>query len=171
MGEFESKLSTNVSIDKTFPSSVFYIIQCDCGSKECSAHMIVEADRELNLVRVEFYKEIKLCNYIYPYNIFKEILFRIKNAFKIIFTGNITLESDFIISNPKHLDDLITALQESRQYCQKVLEEKQNITKQNIRSCGENLKKHYLEKGYQAHEEALLVAAVDDCVEAICSHK
>jgi len=141
--DFESKLGTDVSINKIFPDSLFYTIQCDCGSDNCTTHMIVEANKDFKLVTVAFFKEIRV-GYVDNHcmfrvsNFIKSMMFRIEYAFKILFTGKIQMDGEFLISDQKQIDDLVTALQESRQYCQRRIESERRDGTQNFGVVVEN---------------------------------
>ena len=109
-------ISKNVmSLDDIDNKSVWYKIGCSCTGDDCGVMIEMSNDPDFHILTVRFYKEIIWDSewglnpfYVRWWN-------RIKAACRIIFTGRIDLESDFVIQSEEHLNSFIEALEEGKQ--------------------------------------------------------
>ncbi|MCK9439744.1 MAG: hypothetical protein WC188_11525 [Candidatus Caldatribacteriota bacterium] len=117
-----SKFKRKVALMGEFKDSIMYTVDCDCGSEECRATIDIEIDQEFKIIILNFYKTLNCSTFSYIKDskikqLFANIKKRFYYAFKIFFTGEISLNSDLIISKKDHIDNFIDALQEGRDYC------------------------------------------------------
>ena len=137
----KSQFKKKVSLIDKYPDSVTYRVECSCGDNEHDVTIDFEIDKKFNDISLNFYKDISFSHY-YIYrdvlwfdkivkqkNIVVALLFYLKNtliypmrvfwcrlkaATRILFTGYLKMESDFMIDNNEHIDNFILALQEGR---------------------------------------------------------
>ncbi len=111
----KDKTSTGISKIKEWKgSSVWYKINCACGSGECDSIIDLSFDKDFGHINVEFYKTIMWGNYYQKKWFWQRWWLRIKMATKILIKGYTELEGSFIIEGINHLNDFITALEEGR---------------------------------------------------------
>lgn len=101
-----------------FEDSVYYRATCSCGSDEHDITIEFEIDKDIDhMIFLNFYKKVYWsANWKSNDNWFKNILFRIKGAFKILFFGYLELQEDFILEGEEHIDSFINALKEGKEY-------------------------------------------------------
>lgn len=72
---------------------------------------MISVEEDSGSLCVTISSKLKHCNYQAEYeNIFKRMYFRIKSALKILFTGSVDMESDYIFQSREHVEDYINAL-------------------------------------------------------------
>ena len=127
-------ISNNVmKINEWKGTSVWYRVGCRCSGEECDTTIMFEFDEDFGHIDINFYKKIMWNEYWRNSLFHKRWWARIKAACKILFTGYIDLEGNFMIQEQEHLDEFIEALQEGREKMlewqeefQKKLKEKKN---------------------------------------------
>jgi hypothetical protein len=128
--KFKSKFGNKVSFlnkyDYDKGKSIWYKISCDCGSDDHGATIEIEYDKEINMLFLHFYKEVEYAawwfwkddNFLGKIkDIYNCIIKRIKGSIKLLFTGRLEMEDEFILSREDHINDFIEALQEGKEYC------------------------------------------------------
>ena len=142
----KSQFKKKVSLLEDFKDGPMYRVECSCGSEEHAVKLDFEIDKKFGVMSLTFYKDISFSHY-YIYRdvlwfdkIFEQkhigaaLLYYIKNtiiyfgrvcwcrlkaATRLMFTGYLKLESDFLIERGNHLDNFILALQEGRDLLRK----------------------------------------------------
>jgi len=117
----DSKFSKGVMfLDKFGDHSIWYRIACDCGSKECDTYMEFEFDKKVNMLFLNFHKDVIVCE---PYDDKENIIDKLERywirfckSMKLLFTGYLKMEESFILQNKDHINNFIDALQEGRDY-------------------------------------------------------
>ena len=137
--KFQSKFKKGVNLLHQFDKCLYYNIECDCGNKSCGTTMTVECDTEFGLIELHFYKDVQFDHWVYSepgiINYFKRLAYRWKKIIKLIFTGTISLESDFVLIDIDHINNFIEAMQEGRDYCIAAKkEEEEEITERSLQS-------------------------------------
>ena len=137
----ESQFKKKISLMNEFEESIMYRCECSCGDNEHTVTLDFEIDKRFGSGSLNFYKDISFSHhYIYrdvlwfdkileQKNIIAALLYylkntiiypirvfwcRLKNASRLLFTGYLKMESDFLIDEGEHLDNFILALQEGR---------------------------------------------------------
>lgn len=116
----ESKFKRGVSLMHRFNNSLWYSVECSCGSKECNTKIEVELD-EHGFILLHFYRDVDFNHWKYD-NMLFNFLYRCKEAIKLIFTGHLTSSSDFVLTDEEHIKNFAEAILEGRQYCLDVKE-------------------------------------------------
>jgi len=151
--EFQSKFKKGVNLLHQFDKCLYYNIECDCGDKSCGTTMTVECDTELGLIELHFYKDVQFDYWMYPepgiVNYFKRLAYRWKKIIKLIFTGEISLESDFVLIDIEHINNFLEAMQEGRDYCIKCQQERDKPKSNSQYECGASMTNcsYYLSDG------------------------
>lgn len=125
--EFHSKFKRGVSLLHKFPKSLYYSVQCDCGSEKCAPIIEIECDDEVGIIQLHFYKTLQFDFWSYSRNRFGflfKFIHRFIAAIKLIVTGRIEMEGDFVIVDEEHIKDFADALLEGREYCLRVNQSK-----------------------------------------------
>jgi len=101
-----------------FEDSVYYRVACSCNSEEHDVILELEIDEDIdNMIFLNFWKKIYWsANWKSNDNWFRNILFRIKGALKILFFGYLEFQEDFILEGEEHIDSFINALKEGKQF-------------------------------------------------------
>lgn len=137
---FQSKFKMGVSRQANFSDSVCYKIDCDCGNSDCAISMWMEYNKECNSIFLHMYQNTKFDSWRYSdngfINMIKRIIYKWKQAIRLIFTGEISLEGELVLINLDHINSVIEALQEGRDYCIELqkIESDQIQTLKNINS-------------------------------------
>lgn len=98
---------------------IYYKADCACGSSECSLILELEYDKYIGDISLTIYNDLAYCSWWYIKNetkfyFFKDIYRRVKGALKLLFTGKIRLEGNFIFSDIDQIDAFINALEEGK---------------------------------------------------------
>ena len=93
----------NFRIMKTFEfeDSVTYRAACSCGSHEHDVSIDIEIDKEFKIVSLCFYKKLVWSSHWGDANLFKRCWLKLKAVCKIIFTGYVELEEEFLMNDPE----------------------------------------------------------------------
>lgn len=107
-------------MDKFGDDSIWYRIGCDCMNKECDACMEFEYDKKLNLLFLNFYKDVVVCE---PFDDDESIIDKLERywkrfckSMKLLFTGYLKMEESFHLREEDHINNFIDALKEGRDY-------------------------------------------------------
>jgi hypothetical protein len=92
-------------------SGAMYRLACSCGTPEHDCVIMFEL--EDGIAQVDFYKKMTWCPW-YKDNWFLKIWERIKAATKLLFTGWIEIEEEFIVDR-RYIPDIIKVFQESEE--------------------------------------------------------
>jgi len=112
-------ISNNVMELNDYGDMVFYRVACACGSNDCDCDISLEYDKNIKTISMIFYKNL-YWNDNYSHKMFiTRWLSRLKVSLKILFTGYIKVNEEFLIQSEKHIDDFITALQEGKEKIKK----------------------------------------------------
>lgn len=122
----EGKTSNNVMLiskwgkkDVSSPV-VMYRVGCDCLSTDHEATLSLEYNHDLSCVTMTLYKNVAFISYLYDEKKIIDKLrmfwYRLKNAIKLLFTGYLEMEGDLIFDGPDHIDSLIQALKEGKEF-------------------------------------------------------
>jgi hypothetical protein len=115
-------ISKNVMKMQEWDTEVWYRIGCDCTGEDCSAEINFEFDKELGYIDINFYKKV-MWNDSWGQNPFyKRWWARIKASLRILFTGYIEMEGNFMIQDIDHMESFIEALEEGKQKILKLRE-------------------------------------------------
>jgi hypothetical protein len=115
-GEIMDKTSTGVSKLKEWKgSSVWYKVNCACGSGECDSTIDLSFDKDFGDINVEFYKTIMWGDYYQKVHWWSRLWLRVKMVAQILFKGYTEHEGSFIIEGVDHLNSFIVALEEGRE--------------------------------------------------------
>lgn len=130
MSKFQSKFGNKVSFVNNYDykdgKSIWYKIDCDCGSDEHATTIEMEYDKSMNILSIHFYKEVSYSAWSFwkdddffgkVKDAYRIIIRRIKGSIKVLFTGHLPMSDEFILINEQHINDFIEALQEAKQYC------------------------------------------------------
>ena len=150
----ESQFKKGVSLFSKYDKSISYRVSCDCQDHEHESIIDFEIDKDFGMISLTFYKDISFpILYIYKdvlwgedlikelkqKHIFKAIKIlventiiywiknfwcRFKNATRLLFTGYLEMNSDFLLQEDDHIDNVISALQEGRDMMRQLREEK-----------------------------------------------
>lgn len=103
-----------------FKDSIWYRVACDCSDKDCDLTVEFEYDKDLNMIFLNIYKNLKWSSHWVDKDQwwlrFKK---RMLGIFKIVFTGYVEIEETLILQDIKHIDSFIKALQDGKGYLSK----------------------------------------------------
>jgi hypothetical protein len=105
------KISENIMKIGEGPEHIIYRSDCGCGSNDHSQTLFLDLDEDFGL-GMRLYADIDVPIYYGNGNMFSRAWLRVKYAFRLLFTGNIHMESDFLFRGAGHIEDYITALQQ-----------------------------------------------------------
>ena len=123
-----SDISYRVMKEHEFEDAVFYRLSCECTEPEDALGIEIGWDDDWKAVNVHFfshtcYDKRFWCDDSWwrgPFNRLEKIKHRIAAAIKILFTGFLKTDEEFIFIEEKHLDGFIAALEEGRNHIKKV---------------------------------------------------
>lgn len=116
-------IAKNVMKLDEWDSDVWYEIGCACGGEDCNAQIEFEIDNDFSVIDINFYKKVMWADYWGCDRFYERWWARIKASFKILFTGYIELEGNFMIKDIDHLESFIEALEEGKQKMLKLKED------------------------------------------------
>lgn len=108
-----NKLSYEISIIKEYDSSIFYHLSCDCLSPEHTHVLELEFDDEIGDMTLNIWSEIYIRS-LYNDNWFIQQWNKIVGIWKIIFCIPFIYTSDLGITDEKHINSFIEALEYGR---------------------------------------------------------
>jgi hypothetical protein len=104
-----------------FKDSIYYRIACGCGSNDHDLTIEFEYDKDLpDMVSLNLYKKLVWTSHYGTGNFITRFWKRITGALKVLFLGYIEVEESLILRDEGHIDSFIKALEEGKQYIQKL---------------------------------------------------
>ena len=125
-----NKITKGVMKTMEYENMVMYRAMCACSANEHDVTMSFEYDKELNEVELHFFKTI---SWYHGWNEkwYEKIWRRIKCSSRLLFTGWIDLEDDFLIQDVEVLDNIITAMIDGRVMIRRTQEKERMKEKEN----------------------------------------
>ncbi len=108
---------SNVEVTKDFKTFVIFQSTCECGDSDHTLRVMVEDwgekwNEPKNVMATFFFKCGRFETNIED-SFFKRMWYRIKDACKILFTGYLVLDEEFIFRDREHLKDFTNTLEEA----------------------------------------------------------
>ena len=127
MKGFKSNLSSFICASTIMEDSMWYVLHCGCGDRDHSA--LINIDCDDGTIWLNFYKDLA---YFPPYYVgpIGKLWHRIRATIRLLFTGYIEVNESMLMVDEDHIDNLIDALIESRNYLAiryKNQEDKKNV--------------------------------------------
>jgi len=114
-------ISYGVMRTMNYEDTIMYRVMCDCKSPDHETTISIEYDKDINMVSLSFYKDVCWCPY-WETKWYNKIWKRITGTLRMLFTGYIELEEEFLIQDDEHIKNIITALIDGRANMQKKIE-------------------------------------------------
>ncbi len=93
---------------------------CNCAGDDCDIHIDLEYDKDLKMMNMIFSKNVYFFDDIRDPETaadnLRNIFHRIQKAIKLIFTGYLEMNEDFIFIGEDQINDFISALQQGKDY-------------------------------------------------------
>ena len=103
----------------------YYIVGCACCSDDCNLHFIVDNEG------LSIFGTLSAFNHYYDSNFFvnfwRNTKWKIKSICSILFNGYIEADTELIINDENHIDNIINALYDLKQ--QMINERQTNLNK------------------------------------------
>ena len=116
MGEF----LPGVMLLRESKDSIIYRVACDCIEPGHDVFVDFEIDKKWGIT-LTFHKNLEYAHYDHGdpaseklRNLFK----RLFAGVKLMFTGYLKVQSDFLLSDPQKIDSFIKVLEDGRKFCQ-----------------------------------------------------
>jgi hypothetical protein len=93
--------------------AVYYSVACDCLDNDHQLDLEIEVD-DFPIMTLHFYGKMDLPVYWGCTNIASMAWVRVKTAFKILLTGWVDIQNEFILREEAHIDSFIAALEEGK---------------------------------------------------------
>ena len=114
-------MTTNEFLEENDPRpAIFYRAACDCTFEEHDLSMELSLDDEYDLMYLTLWKNLDYASYYKSNNWFQDKWLRIKTATKLLFTGRIKIDTEFIFGGEKHINDFIKALEYGKKEIRKI---------------------------------------------------
>jgi len=126
MNEKSLELGKGVMLLGEYPNSVMYRVACNCNDPEHDATIDMEFDKKIGMVFLQFYKDVEYCHYDIDSPASEQLrnIWRtVKAAFRLVFTGYLKTNSEFILQDLDHIDSFIALLKRGRTLCAEQQEE------------------------------------------------
>lgn len=105
---------SNIEIERDEDDFIMFKTTCDCSCNNHSIGVIVEKlDKKDTRPLVSLYFECGWREHYINFNIFQRFWQRIKAALKILFTGELYLDEEFIFRDINHLREFRNTLEEA----------------------------------------------------------
>ena len=115
-----------ISLERDFGSSVFFRASCGCMSNHHDHLIIVEHDTDIDTTCIRICANVSYCDWrAEDKNLFVRVWSRIRNAVKVLCTGYLKMESDFIIQTPEQGRNYANAILEAMNAVEKRSSSKQ----------------------------------------------
>lgn len=98
-----------------FGDSVWYKLNCDCGSDDHITTIELEHDEEFGMVTLNFYKKMEWTSKWGDIPWYHRFWKRLTCSIRMLFTGWIEVEEYVILQGEEHIDGLIEALKEGKE--------------------------------------------------------
>ena len=149
------KTKKRVMVVNQYKDAITYRVACACGSPEHDVYVSFEFDKDLpDMMSLEFYKDVYYFDYyrkdvlwfdefkkiakksgkesiIYLLDntivcFFKNLWYRLKKATRLVFTGYLKMNEDFILQSEEHVNNFIEILEEGKTFIKENRDEKPN---------------------------------------------
>ena len=109
----EKEISKGVMLVRQWERSILYRVMCDCGDSEHDSTIEFEIDKKLGMLFLLFHKDVEYCHYDFnaPFDMkLRNFLDRFRAAFRLIFTGYLKMNAEFLLKDLDHIDSFIAVL-------------------------------------------------------------
>jgi hypothetical protein len=105
--------SSNIAIVSDFEDTIIYKAHCSCLDDNDIHTLVLEIDPSFDDITMILYAKVAIDEYYNRSDIILplRILWRIKNAIKILFTGHLDLEASYLFTDEQAVHDYIKALE------------------------------------------------------------
>ena len=103
-------MSYRIMKTSEYKTDLFYRASCMCGSEECDLTLELEYDEELNEIILYIYKNVYWSDG-WSNSLFVRFWKRLKASLKIMFTGNLKMDSDFIFDSKEQIKEFTSQLE------------------------------------------------------------
>lgn len=166
------QFSNNIMLVSDYEDSITFRCACDCGNNDHDIYIDIEYDKKLEMIFLNFYKDVYYydgirrdvlwfdkfkkefktsikSSVVYFFNntfvhYYRVLKARLKTSFRIICTGYLECNEDFIIRDVEHIDGFIKALEEGKRLLLERREKKKELSEL-IKDDVENLLKNIKE--------------------------
>ena len=107
-----------------FDDMIFYRAACDCNDKNHDLELQLTID-DVGIMSLVIAGNLKTKAHWHYFNIFERAWLRLKYSMIILFRGWFQLHHDFMITEEKHIDDFIKALEDGKEHLKKVKQDGQ----------------------------------------------
>lgn len=126
MNEKGLELGKGVMLLGEWDSAIMYRVACDCKDSEHDVTIDMEFDKRLGMIFLQLYADVEYCHYDIDASAFEK--FRnywrtVKAAFRLVFTGYLKTNTEFLLQDLDHIDSFIALLKRGRTLCAKQQEE------------------------------------------------
>ncbi len=107
-----------------FDDMIFYRAACDCNDEnhDLELQLAIEDNLIMSLI---ISGNLKTKAHWPSFNPFERFWFRIKYSFILLFRGWFHLHHDFMITEEKHIDDFIKAMEDGKEHLKRVKQDGQ----------------------------------------------
>jgi hypothetical protein len=93
-----------------FDDAVTFRASCNCTDRRHDMTIDIEADKEMGDIILHFYIDLESNVYWGGKSLLKRIVKKITYVLRLIFTGRIEMENDFILDSKKQIEDFISTI-------------------------------------------------------------
>ena len=126
MKEKGFEVAKGVMLIGEWPNAVMYRVACDCKDPEHDITIEMEFDKKFGMIFLQLHKDVEYCHYDFSDPAFEKLrnIWRtVKAAFRLVFTGYLKTNTEFLLKDLDHIDSFIAALMRGRTLCAEQLEE------------------------------------------------
>lgn len=153
------KTKKGVMLVNQYDDCITYRIACSCGEPEHDIYMTVELDNSIpSMMTLEFYKDVyyfdhyrkdvlwfdecikkfksgkkkESIKYFIDNTIshfFKNLWYRLKKATRLVFTGYLKMNEDFLLEGEEHINNFIEILEEGKFFIKEKTDERSGTKK------------------------------------------
>lgn len=110
------KTTRDISVLCAHEDSMWYTHTCSCG---CGEQIVIEvtSSEDIELISIEMYATVtgfnRDCKMNFFSQLFSDAWWKVTTAFKVLFKGQISLQTGICINSKQGVEDYITALTEA----------------------------------------------------------
>jgi len=115
--------------------SIIYRAACRCQSPDCDMVLELEVDEKYLDTSLFIYKTLRASahwagpdGYWEYFDFIRVFINKLKMMWKILLTGEIKVDEDFMFDDANHIDEFLTALEDGRRFLLSKKEEVENET-------------------------------------------
>ena len=135
--EFQSKFRKSLSLEKVFEDSIWYKLSCDCMDDRHNTIISFSVREGIeDMIEFEIFQNLEINSHYFgvgeKYKWYEKIIgyydvikYRVQKSIRLLFTGELQIDSHVLLYGEEHIDSMIECLYEGKEFVRNFIKEKE----------------------------------------------